>query len=371
MLSRPRIVAPDTAHWARWIDDALSSDSGRRGPALGFHDRLLAQGRLPLLTWHHLEELLCVSSAPNAAARAEFIRSIPMLALMAMPGEVLGAGAVTDILAAEAIAAHEGANSTGEVRDRARAMLLRVGTGADAIGSEARVWDVARIAMLEGKPHSGMVAALSELPGIDASQTFGAVASQRRTSPEERLKALAEARTNAYAEALAADPDGSVTQASAFADAFVSRMIELLPPDDMSPREVMTQTYRSQGLDDHEIRDDATIDELSTLATFRTQLRVVSAKTGLSFEQLKRIPDNLLPSRRIAQALRRHGQKRAVRPASDMHDRALATLAAYVDVLYVDKRTHEDFLRMTRQEKDLAALLGTVEKTSSYLSIAE
>jgi hypothetical protein len=67
-LMRPRVVAPDTSHWANWIDAALSSDPAKRYAARHFHDRLLDAGKVPFLSWHHLEELLCVDIAANARA---------------------------------------------------------------------------------------------------------------------------------------------------------------------------------------------------------------------------------------------------------------------------------------------------------------
>ena len=371
LLTKPIIVAPDTSHWASWIDDALDPLSSKNGSALKLHDRLLAQGKVPLLSWHHLEELLCVASEDNAAARVRFIQSLPMVAFMRMPGEEASLAPITDLLSAEAIAATEGATSTAQVRDRARAMLLRIGSGVEAIGSEGWVWQVARRAMLERKPHSGMVAALAGLPGVDSTVIFGSLKSHRRTSPEEQMRAFATLRQKAYAEAMRADPRREAAEASLLADAFLSRVIEMTPSSEISPKEMFARIYISQGLDAAEIRDDATIEELSTLATFRTQLRVVADRTRLPFETLKRIPDRLLPSRRIAEALRLHGQDRAARPASDVHDRALAALAANVDVLYVDKRPSEDIVRVGSREPELAGIFGTVKKASTYLALAD
>jgi hypothetical protein len=84
-LIRPLIVAPDTSHWANWIDAALSVDAERRLAARRFHRQLLDVGRIPFLSWHHLEEMLCVDRADNAAARVTYIQSLPLVAWMQFP----------------------------------------------------------------------------------------------------------------------------------------------------------------------------------------------------------------------------------------------------------------------------------------------
>lgn len=364
-LSRPLIIAPDTSHWANWIDAALSDDAKRRFAARNFHQRLLAAGRVPLLSWHHLEEMLCVDSAENAAARVRYIQSLPLISWMRLPGEV-GLGAVTDVMAAEAIAFDSGCDSLPTVRDHVRSALLRTGPAIQAVGEENWVWDVTRPLMRQRRPKQEMVTALSGLRVLDESLTFGQLASRPKRSPGDRQRMLAVIHARALADATAADPARTPAQAREFADDFVAQVIEMMPDDDIDPRQHMTDTYVAQGLDPDEITDDKTIAELSNLATFRTQLRVVSEKTNLPFERLKRVRMETLPSWRIADALRRYGQNRAVRPGSDSHDKALAVLSAYTDVLYVDKRTHEDFRRIRAKDPEVASLLGAVEKARHY-----
>lgn len=367
-LSRPLIIAPDTSHWANWIDAALGDDAARRVEARVFHRRLLAAGRVPFLSWHHLEEMLCVDSAENAAARVRYIQSLPLISWMRFPGEV-GLGAVTDVLAAEAIAFDSGCDRLLDVRDHVRSALLRTGPAIQAVGEDNWVWDVARPLMRRRRPKQGMVTALSGLRVMDESQTFGQLASRPKRSPEERRQMMAVIHARALADAKAADPARTLAKARQFADHFLAQVIEMMPDDDVDPRQLMIDTYVGQGLDPDEITDDRTIADLSTLATFRTQLKVVSEKTDLSFERLKRVRMETLPSWRIAEALRRYGQNRAVRPGSDSHDRALAVLGAYTDVLYVDKRTHEDFRRIRSKDPEVASLLGAVEKARHYQDV--
>lgn len=365
------IIAPDSAHWSRWIDDALGTDAERRAAARGFHQRLLDQGKIPFLSWHHLEELLGIESDANARARIAYLQSLPLIAWMRMPGAESGVGAVTDILAAEAIAVDRGCASPADVRDQVRGRLMQTGSGADAIGTEAWIWEVVRPELLARRSHSDMVAALAGFRSLDDGLTFGALAAKQRSSPAERDRTLARIRADVVRESLSADPARTIEEARVMGDMFVGRVLALMPPDEIGARDMMLATYEAQGIDPQEIHDDCKISDLARLGTFRSHLRLVAEKTDLPFERLKRVPMQQLPSWLITQALQTHGQKRALRPGSDVHDEHLAVLAAYTDRLYVDKRTHEDFRRALQKAPQIAALVGTISKAPRYGDLAE
>jgi hypothetical protein len=367
---RPIIVAPDTAHWANWIDDALSRDAGRRNSASLLGSRMLDAGRIPLLSWHHLEEMLCIDNEANARARVAYLRSMPLLAWMRLPSEREGIGAIVDILAAEAIAFDAGCSAALEVRDEVRAALLRSGGGSDAIGSADWVWSVARPEMMARRPHMGMVAALGGMRSLDETLTVGQLARRPLRPPEERRAMLAGTHQTAFLRALQADPRRSVAEARSMADEFVARVAVQTLPEGASTRDLIVSTHVRQGIDPDEITDDRTIAELSALGTFRSHLRVVASKTGLPFDRLKRVRMETLPSWRIARALEKHGQNRAVRPVSDVHDQHLAVLVAYTDELFVDKRTHEDFRRVVGKEPELARMFGLIRKSGRYSDLA-
>jgi hypothetical protein len=335
-LVRPVIVAPDTSHWANWIDDALGPDASKRDEARRLHARMLERGRIPLISWHHLEELLCIESDGNARSRVAFLQSLPMVAWMRMPGANEGLGGIMEIMAGEALAFHSGCEDLIDVRDWVRTRLMRTGTVTQAIGRENWVWDVARPEMMARRPRMGMVSALSDLRPFDDAQTVGQLSRKVVRSPADRRAMLSKMHADATAQALPADQKRGADEARAMADGFLASMIEMEPPTGTSVRDLIVATHVAQGLDPEEIRDDCTIAELALLGTFRSQLRITARLANVPFERLKGVRMESLPSWRIGEALQRHGQKRTVRPGSDLHDQHLAVLAAYVDELFVD-----------------------------------
>ena len=368
ILERPTIVAPDTSHWANWIDAAVRGGNASL-TALDLHERLLRGGRVPFLSMHHIEELLVVDDPVNASARIRFLRSLPLVAWMQTPGDV-GLGSIVDILAAEAVAYDAGHGGIADIRDYVRMSLMRVGPGEGAVGVDGWVWDVARQAMRERRAHVGMVAALSGMRSMDDTQTFGELCGQSIRTPAEREEMLSAMHKAAFVRSQKADARRSDAEAFEFANEFVARVVAQMPGQDVPVRQLLIDSYVKRGLDEHEVNDGCTIAELSTLGTFRSQLLAVAEKTGLPFERLKRVKMESLPSWRIADALRRHGQERASKPGSDVHDQHLAALAAYTDVLFVDKRTLEDFRRVRQKEPGVAALFGEIRRASDFSAVA-
>ncbi|WP_200835055.1 hypothetical protein [Phyllobacterium salinisoli] len=98
-------------------------------------------------------------------------------------------------------------------------------------------------------------------------------------------------------------------------------------------RDLLVSALTSQGVDEAEVREECVIGDLMRLGYFRSQLWVAAEVTGRSFADMKNVSMNLIPSFAIEEAIQAHRQPREKLPGSDLHDRHLAVLAAYCDVL--------------------------------------
>ena len=367
-LVEPKIIAPDSSHWAKWIDAVSSGNRARRQHAKDLHSRLLEQGRIPLLSWHHLEELLGVEDAATARARIAFLQGLPLMAWLRLPAEEAGVGSIVEVLTAEAIAASEGYGDLISIRDRARELLLKTGSGTEALGEESWVWEVVRPVMRARKGKSEMLAAVDPLRLFDENRTIGELSKAGVNSPAEMNIQLSRIHARVLNE-ITQTTGGDAVRAKALADAFMVRVLNAMPSPGTSVRRLLVSSLVDQGLDEEEIRDDCVLADLSTLAVFRSQLRLVASATGRSFEALKNVPMAHLPSRVIGEALKAHGQPRQKRPASDVNDGSLGVLAAYCAVLYVDKRTAEDFRRACQKEPRLHGLIGEIGKAVDFTEL--
>ncbi len=327
----------------------------------------MERGRIPLLSFHHLEELLLLEDEAIVRARVEFIQNLPLLAWVGSqsPG---GVGSIVQVLAAEVVAVSEGHHSPASIRDRARTLFLKTGTGTEAIGSDVWVWEAIRPALRSRVGKADMTAVVSPIQFLDMNRTIGELSKGTVRSPAQARAQLSRIRGEVFREAMQSN-GGDEKDAEALAMDFVDRASQMMPLTGKSVRDVLVAGLAIQGVDEAEIRDECLLADLSRLGDFRSQLRVVASATGLPFDELKKIPIDLLPSRIVSDALIKHGQLRKKRPGSDLNDRFLGVLAAYCDVLYVDKRTAEDFRRARHKERRLDELIGEIVKSPDFESL--
>ena len=111
--------------------------------------------------------------------------------------------------------------------------------------------------------------------------------------------------------------------------------------------------------------------DLMRLGYSRSLLRLAAEVTGRSLTDLKHVSMDLIASFAIEEAIQAHRQPREKLPGCDLHDRHLAVLAAYYDVLFVDRRTSEDLLRVRRKEPLIDALMGEIRKAADFGALLE
>ncbi|WP_430397413.1 hypothetical protein [Ferrovibrio sp.] len=368
-LISTQIIAPDTAHWAQWIDSARSKERTTRDQARRFLNELLNRGRIPLLSWHHIEELICIGNESVALERIEFIQSLPFVAWLSPFDGVNSPGSIADILTGELIAAIDGNSDPTSVRSHALNLMLRTGAGKAALGLNAANWHFIRTHLLERRQHSNLIAALAPLNFFDEKRTIGEISKWKFRSAAERVNKFNTIR-NRVRDELLASTGCTQQEAETMADNFIAPAYAIHLPGGTSVRDFIVSKLAAQGVDPDEVRDECVLADLNRLAIYRNQLRVVAPKTGRTFEQLKHISMEILPSRIIKHALETHRQVRQKRTGSDVTDNYLAALAAYSDFLYVDKRTAEDFRRAISKNPSMAGIIGKIQKAKHFTDLA-
>jgi hypothetical protein len=335
--------------------------------ARSFHQRLVDGGVIPLFSWHHLEELLAIADLELARARVAFIADLPLIAWLGLPGD-RGPGAITQIVAAEAIAIMEGRQEPMSVRDRARSLLLRTGPGIDMLGDKFSVWELVRDDALKRREKRQLLATVRPLPMFDESRTIGEISKGCIRLPQDRPPTI-NAQRSALAMEIANHGDKKINDPAAMAAAFYEGIADFAPPPGITVRQMIVASLVVRGIDEHEITDDHVLADLTELATFRSQLQVVAHYTGARLDQLKQLPGEIFPHYVVTRALRLFGQQRDRRPASDINDGYLAALAPYCNELHVDKRTAEDFRRAQTRSSVLSSLVGRVLRSGDYEAV--
>lgn len=368
LLVNAKFVALDTSHWRQWLSDAFSINGRARAAARRFYEEVSKAGFTILFCWHHLEELMAVEDRALAARRLTFIRGLPFLAWIGTVPEGDGLGAITDIMAAEVEAAIDGA-SVAAVRASAKSRLLRFGAGEDVIVDHPGYLSLVQWHAQSRVQSDRTITAIAPFHFLEPSSRVRDLMSQGMRSESEVRLAL-QAQHRALSKEISDRGDERITDAERRSFEFLESMLDLRRTLPNTARELVLGGYALCGIDADEIGEEATVGEMDRLVGFRCQLRVITGKLGLEFDSVKgKISPNQLPHDVIRAALLRHGQSRNRRPGSDLIDSYLAALGPYCDVLFVDRRTAEDFRRAKSREPSLHQILGRVEKAASYRDI--
>jgi hypothetical protein len=372
VLLQSKFVALDTNDWAAWMRDGISPDPAARSRALTFREALLQDGYVILLTLHHVQELMAHENDDIVHKRLDFIRRLPFVGYLAAANGGAGVASIHDVIAAEATAALSGEGLLA-VRDTVKAVLFKVGTGDDVMPDPASVTRAIAEESRLHSDHDSTVAAIAQFAVIDPNTKVWDLAAQPLGDPAE-----VEAKLQTIGRSLSAHiTERGDKRASSDADTrsawFVENLNRIREGLPGSMKELMLESQARRGIDAAEIGPNATLANLDELAVFYNDLQVAAEKTGIPFTTLKqKVTRDQLPLRVVRDALRLHGQKRLEQPGSNLNDGYLAGLSAYCDVVFVDKRTCEDFRQARQKVPALDTLIGRIERSGGdYTTIPE
>lgn len=364
-----KTVALDSNHWANWIRDAFSPDRVVRQDARGFAEDLLALGYTILLSCHHVQELMAHADEQIVNHRLSFIRNMTLISWIGNFGEFSFLGGITDIMAAEVVSAFRYRGDAQTVREAAKPLLLRSGPGSAAIGDDPLLRRVMRDWAQQRADDDRTITAIAPFRFIRPETTVGELMAGKIRDPEQ-TRSIFTALQQALAIEITEHGDRRITDPAARAQSFIGEAEALAQDTPASARELIVWGLAKQGIEADDLHPEMTMAEVGRLGLFRSQLRVVAPNTGIPFEDLKgRVSMEQLPHRVIAHALEMNAPRLPERKGSNLNDGYLASLAAYADTLYVDKRTAENFRRATLKTPELRPLIGTVAKAASYREI--
>lgn len=366
-----RFVALDSSHLAGWSRDWASPQSSRAQAARQFEQRLADTGWVPLLSWHHLEELLSHRDLVVAEERVRFLSALSVVGWIVHADGDAGFGSILDLMAAEAAIALERPGASAlEVRDSTRPRLIRVGTGAEAMAPYAPIWRELQPHFWQRAEENRAVVAVTRATGSNLSsrRVFDLLASQLRspTDAEAELKAMMDYLTQEVRDR----GDKRIGDPAAVAAAFYRTVAQTAASFPSDARAFVIEGLIMKGIEASDIGPATTLGDLDDIGIFRGQLKVAAEAGGLPWPAVKdEVRMEQFPSWIIDRGLRLHGQDVPERKGSELTDGHLACLAAYADLTYVDKRTKESCRQAGLKSTAFANVLRRVEKASNYTDI--
>lgn len=373
LIQRTRLFVPDTAHLAALVADIMSDSRDRRRTAQRYLPDLLESGWLPLLCWHHVEELLQHRDDDVVDARLRYLWSQPLVAWIRSAEPGAGPGSIIDVLRAEAAAAISNPSADAvQVRDLARDGLIAVGAGADAIPEGFRDWRLLRDALSGQQQNARRVAAIARWRATPIDDTpISAWMNQPARDLDAAARMLGKLHES-LAHEIATRGDRRIPDATSMATEFIQQI-------DRDGRAVVEdrvakpaiQLLINAGLDPDDIDPSATFGETMDLLTFQKRLRVVAEGLRMPWVELKRrVTRQQLPVMVIEESMRHHAQDQPERKGSELNDTHLLCLAPYADRTFVDKRTLENARRARNKSPMFDRLMVGVARARDCAELA-
>lgn len=288
-IKRTRLFVPDSAHLAGLVADIMSDSRERRRAAQRFLPDLLEMGWLPLLCWHHLEELLQHRDEHVVDARLSYFWSQPLIAWIRPVEPGAGPGSIIDVLRAEVAAAISNPNADAtEVRDLAGRELIAMGAGTDAIPTSFRDWRLLRGALTQQQRNARRVTAIAGWRATQIDDTpISAWMNQPARDPDATARMLGSLHES-LAHEIATRGDRRIPDARLMAAEFmqqIDRDVRAVVEDRVAKPAV--QLLINAGLDPEDIDPSATFGETIDLLTFQKRLRIAAEGLRLPLAELK------------------------------------------------------------------------------------
>jgi hypothetical protein len=370
LLLKPRFIALDSSHLGDIARNRASLDDKQRRIAQDFQRAFDASNNVLLLSWHHIQELLSHRDESVVAERIAYLKSLPFIASVRSARDDDVIGGIIDILTFEVQAAFNAPTiGAAEIREVVAPGLLHVGSGAEIIRSFLEVWPIMKSELVQRQERDREIVAISRSGFAQISHVKVVELLRGKVRPSDEIQQRFRVMHEALSRDIKQRGDQRLSDAEAVSASFLES-VRRFGMETLTHENPGRQILEANGIDLSDIDENTTVGEVGTLAVFRGKLRVINRMTRLPWEKLTAIVSaKRLPSQIIQSSVDRFRPDGKEWKGSDLNDAHLGSLAAYADVTYVDKRTHEAMRIARGKIPEFAALVRRVEKAGHYSNI--
>lgn len=370
-----RTVAIDTGILNRLAGDLYSEDPTVKAAARSAVSTLVAQAWIPVLSLDHFVELLAQGDAKVVGNRMALLRSFRTIAWVKAQDPERVLGAVDDVLAEEIrVALESGPADPENLARTVRERIVRFEEPENC--APLALW---KELIPDAQAHAERAKQVASFrkadSGVSPEQKVSELEDVPRASAEEVRKLVMEDAAQLGPE-LATVGDSRLADPSALAD-WVGEQLDaiVLEINAMEGGSLADAFLAACGLTSGDVSPDATVRDVTRLASFRRQLLRVGSAAGIPADDIwpalrnAKLPSEILIS--AVRAERDKATKGARATGSDLGDDYLLALAPYVDATVVDKRTYDYLNRVSRRNDNIRRLLGRIVKAVGYTHLVE
>lgn len=365
-LIKPKFIAIDSSMLGKWAADANSSEPDARKMAGNVFDHILSENWIPVISWHHVEELIRYPDDAVVENRMNFLLTFPYVAWIWTANGSDLIGSVGDVQAAE-IQIHLSAKYDS-IKKRClatRNLLLRFGKPSEI--STLSLWrNLRQYAIDMGKNQQEIASICHSKSDVDNDTPLSALKGKMTLSYEDAKQACQEEATKMTQE-LIDRGDKRLSKHDAVAQDFSDQIFPLITGESKHGRSAFEVLFEQLGYKSNEFPRDITIGEFQDAVVRRKQLEISIQLLGLKIETVwPKLQNYQLPSEKIISEIRRSRKNATRASGSDLNDDYLASMMPYLDAVVVDKRTYEYLMQAKKRNPQIAELIDSMVKVRTY-----
>lgn len=365
----PRLIALDSSIIGNVARDFYHSNEHNPKKARHFLDYLSLKNLIPLITWHHIEELLQHNDEVVVDNRIRFIKSFPMIAWFSSVNSPSIVGSILDIQATELSWLIDNPSTSLEVViQKTKDKLLKFSSGQDLVSIfnyDEETWKQFKENLAHRQDRRREIASIGHAKFIDMqSNKVSDFTNKRLRKPEETTKTLDILEANLERE-LINHGDKKLSGHKSVAQEFINEVKKSGLQLYHAQGNAQNIFLKSFGIDPMDVSSDATLQDIGYTAIYKQKIRILAETFGLNYDSLKAIKEDLCPSWIIWRELDKVLKSAQYASGSDITDKYHSVLALYADILLVDKRFHEIFRQLDRNAV-IKKIINKIIKLSDY-----
>lgn len=365
-IINPKFIAIDSSMIGKWAADACSGDISKRKQADRVMSQILADNWIPVICWHHFEELVRHNDENIAESRINFILSFPMIAWVWRADGRDDIGSVIDVLAAEIEVFLSGKqNKVDNFIDTIRSRLLHFGKPSD-VPTFAMWRDLRPDLIALGKKQQQIASICHTSPNKYENKPLS-VLNGKGIMTTEKAKQAYVSEIASLTNELLEKGDKRLSNPEAVAQDFCDIVFSQLVGVSNSKRSASEAFIEQFGFSPNEFQEGITLGEFRRIVTRRKQLDISARQLGLRIEDVwPKLRGRLMPSEEIIFEIRRSRRNAPRSSGSDLNDDYLASLIPYLDAVIVDKRTYEHIRQAKRRKPEISHFIKSIFKAGFY-----
>lgn len=365
---KPILVAFDSSILIDISKDFYHEEGEKKQKASEILKYIEQSAIVPVVTWHHIEELLAYSNEHVALNSLNIFKYFPVVAYLKCLSIPNHAGSIIDIevLEIKNVLNNKKISLKNNV-NKTKQHLFEYCSGSELIEPYIQNASILRYHILSRENKKKEIASISRANSIRSKETnVSTLRNGKFRSPDEAYRILEQMRINLERE-LKLKGDKKLNSPEESSTNFLTEVFESGMEMLNSNGSVEERFLKSFGLTVEETKNFQKLEQIQYLAIFKKRREIISRSLSIN-ERLKvsELKEEKCPSWLLWKELNKIRVEAEKASGSDLNDGYLAALVYYVDVTIVDKRTNEYLSQVKRKHKHIAELMRKFVKLPNY-----